>query len=109
MGGIFHVPVYQVDEMAQQLTTLKQKYGFQVKAAHPTGSESLKSAKLTGNVIVLFGSEAVGLSEEVLEQADEKIAIPMLNDTDSLNVATAAAVFLYEANRQRHEHSGVDL
>jgi tRNA G18 (ribose-2'-O)-methylase SpoU len=109
MGGIFHVPVFQVRGMADVLVQLKAKYGFQVKAAHPSGRGSLKSSTLTGNVIVLFGSEAAGLSEEVLEQADEKIAIPMLNDTDSLNVATAAAVFLYEANRQRHDNSGVDL
>ena len=80
-----------------------------MKAAHPSGHQNLKSSTLTGNVIMLFGSEASGLSESVLKQADEKIAIPMLNDTDSLNVATAAAVFLYEANRQRHEVSVVDL
>ncbi|HSE41956.1 MAG TPA: RNA methyltransferase [Acidobacteriota bacterium] len=104
MGGIFHVPVFQVKDLAEELNGLKQTHGFSVKAAHPAGSEHLKSSSLKGNVIVVFGSEAAGLSEGVLAQADEKIRIPMLNDTDSLNVATAAAVFLYEANRQRHEH-----
>jgi tRNA G18 (ribose-2'-O)-methylase SpoU len=109
MGGIFHVPVFYVPEMAKQLKELKEIYGFKVTAAHPSGHENLKSTTLSGNVIIMFGSEAAGLSDSVLKEADEKIAIPMLNDTDSLNVATAAAVFLYEANRQRHENIIVDL
>lgn len=50
---------------------------------------------------LLMGSESDGLSDFWLERADEKVRIPMLGRADSLNVAAAAAVCLYEARRQR--------
>ena len=50
---------------------------------------------------MVFGSEGHGISEKVLAACDEAVAIPMLNEVDSLNVSAAAAVFFYEVNRQR--------
>ena len=52
---------------------------------------------------VVFGSEGYGLSAPVLEACDEAVAIPMSPAVDSLNVGAAAAVFLYEINRQREK------
>jgi TrmH family RNA methyltransferase len=49
----------------------------------------------------VLGSEAHGISPDVLAACDEAVAIPMANEVDSLNVANAAAVFLFEARRQR--------
>jgi tRNA G18 (ribose-2'-O)-methylase SpoU len=49
----------------------------------------------------VFGSEGYGISDDVLAACDETLAIPMASGVDSLNVGGAAAVFLYEANRQR--------
>jgi TrmH family RNA methyltransferase len=50
---------------------------------------------------VVLGSEGIGISEPVLQACDRAVAIPMHNEVDSLNVGSAAAVFLYEAARQR--------
>ncbi|HLP78105.1 MAG TPA: TrmH family RNA methyltransferase [Candidatus Paceibacterota bacterium] len=50
---------------------------------------------------MVFGSEGHGISPEVLSACDEAVAIPMPPEVDSLNVNAAAAVFLYEVNRQR--------
>jgi tRNA G18 (ribose-2'-O)-methylase SpoU len=50
---------------------------------------------------VIFGSEGYGISSEVLAACDEQAAIPMEEGVDSLNVASASAVFFYEVARQR--------
>jgi len=50
---------------------------------------------------VLAGQEGAGLPEEILDKVDHRVRIPMAETIDSLNVATASAVILYEALRQR--------
>ena len=52
-------------------------------------------------VAVVVGAEQYGLTRPWLEQADLVVRLPMLGEADSLNVATATAVLLYEALRQR--------
>jgi tRNA G18 (ribose-2'-O)-methylase SpoU len=61
----------------------------------------LPQADLRGDCCLVFGSEGNGISPGVLAACDEAVAVPMANGVDSLNVAAAAAVFLYEAARQR--------
>jgi len=76
--------------------------GIRCIAAHPhTDKKVLSQADFTGDCCVVFGSEGHGISEAVLAACDEAVAIPMSNEVDSLNVSAAAAVFLYEVNRQR--------
>ena len=71
-------------------------------AAHPhVEGRPLSQVNLGGDCCVVFGSEGHGISEKVLAACDEAVAIPMLNEVDSLNVSAAAAVFFYEVNRQR--------
>jgi len=53
-----------------------------------------------GGDALLFGPESVGLPEEVLDQADEVLRIPMLPDRRSLNLANAVSIVVYEAWRQ---------
>ena len=63
--------------------------------------QTLAQADFTGDCCLVFGSEGDGISEAVLESCDEAVAIPMPPTIDSLNVGAAAAVFLYEVQRQR--------
>jgi tRNA G18 (ribose-2'-O)-methylase SpoU len=58
-------------------------------------------ADFSGDCCILFGSEGYGISAAALAACDESVAIPMPPSVDSLNVGAAAAVFLYEVNRQR--------
>ena len=51
---------------------------------------------------LLVGSEGAGLSADIIKQVDREISIPMKDPVESLNVAVAAALVLYEAFRQRH-------
>ena len=64
-------------------------------------SEQMFKEIITGDCCIVFGSEGNGLSPQVLAACDEAVAIPMSGGVDSLNVSPAAAVFLYEAARQR--------
>ena len=76
--------------------------GIQCIAAHPHAQGgTLLDADLTADTCVVFGSEGYGLSPAVVAACSQAIAIPMAPGVDSLNVGSAAAVFLYEAARQR--------
>jgi tRNA G18 (ribose-2'-O)-methylase SpoU len=102
MGGIFQIQSFHVSDLAQQLVELKQKYGMRIIAAHPGGDMQLNSTDLKRGIVLVFGNEGYGLSEQILNEANYSVRIPMSNSTDSLNVASAVAVFLYEASRQRN-------
>jgi tRNA G18 (ribose-2'-O)-methylase SpoU len=102
MGAIFQLPIVETTSLVKSLQTLRQA-GIRCFAAHPhTRKKFLSQAKLTGGCCIVFGSEGSGLSPEVLAACDEAVAVPMADGVDSLNVGAAAAVFLYEAARQRN-------
>ncbi len=101
MGAIFQLPVVESTNLVQSLTELRQ-HGIHCVAAHPhVEGRTLAQANLRQDCCILFGSEGQGISPEVLALCDDAVAIPMPPGVDSLNVNAAAAVFLYEANRQR--------
>jgi 23S rRNA (guanosine2251-2'-O)-methyltransferase len=62
---------------------------------------TLSEANLRSDCCLVFGSEGYGLAEATIEACDEAVAVPMPETIDSLNVSSAAAVFLYEVSRQR--------
>jgi tRNA G18 (ribose-2'-O)-methylase SpoU len=101
MGAIFKLPALESMNLAETLQTLRAQ-GVRCIAAHPhTDKKVLSQADFTRDCCVVFGSEGHGLSAPVLAACDEAVAIPMANEVDSLNVSAAAAIFLYEVNRQR--------
>ena len=101
MGAIFDLPVVPSTNLALSLHQLRG-HGMRCIAAHPHASgKTLPQAEFTSDCCLVFGSEGYGLSPAVLEACDDGVAIPMPPRVDSLNVGSAAAVFLYEANRQR--------
>jgi tRNA G18 (ribose-2'-O)-methylase SpoU len=109
MGAIFKLPVVELKgrpresgpTLAGTLGRLRAA-GVRCLAAHPhTEMKFLPQADLRGDCCLVFGSEGNGISPGVLAACDEAVAVPMANGVDSLNVAAAAAVFLYEAARQR--------
>jgi tRNA G18 (ribose-2'-O)-methylase SpoU len=101
MGAIFHLPVLETSSLAQTLGQLCANHVRSI-AAHPHAqNRALSKTDLSADCCLVFGSEGHGLSPAVLAACQEAAAIPMAPSVDSLNVASAAAVFLYEANRQR--------
>ena len=101
MGTIFSQPVTQVADLRSTLRDL-QRRGVRCVAAHlGPGTLPLRQVDLRGDVCVVLGAEGPGLSPAVLAACDVHAEVPMLSHMNSLNVASAAAVFLYEARRQR--------
>jgi tRNA G18 (ribose-2'-O)-methylase SpoU len=101
MGTIFKLPVVEPPSLREALNEL-QRLGVRCVAAHgPARNRSLAQCDLRGDCCIVLGSEGYGLSPAILEACSEHVAIPMAQGVDSLNVGNAAAVFLYEASRQR--------
>lgn len=113
-GGVGrYVRVSRHDSVGAALRRLKDD-GFSVVAADPSaGAADFRAVDLTRPTALLLGTEMEGLSSAALAGADQRVAIPMLGAVTSLNVSVAAAVILYEAQRQRvaaglYEHSRLE-
>lgn len=100
MGSLFHLPV--VANMASDdfLRTLSVA-AIPLIATDLAGATVYSAARLSGPVAIVFGNEGAGVGAELLARAAERIIVPIYGKAESLNVATAAAVILYEAARQR--------
>jgi tRNA G18 (ribose-2'-O)-methylase SpoU len=101
MGTVFQLPIIESESLADSLRHLRE-HGIRCIAAHPRADScKLWQAELATDCCLVFGSEGTGISQSVLDASDEAVAVPMADAVDSLNVASAAAAFLYEAKRQR--------
>ncbi len=88
-------------DLASALAVLAEG-GFQLLAAHPAEpSVDFRQVDFTAPTAVLFGQEKDGLTADALAAADRRIRIPMEGMVASLNVSVAAALILFEAQRQR--------
>jgi tRNA G18 (ribose-2'-O)-methylase SpoU len=101
MGTIFKLPIVETTDLIATLGALREQKVHVIAANPHTAHRTIRNANFAIDCCIVLGSEGVGLSKEVLAACDESVAIPMSNDVDSLNVGSAAAVFLYEAARQR--------
>jgi tRNA G18 (ribose-2'-O)-methylase SpoU len=101
MGTVFELPIIESASLKRELEHLRSAKVSCLAADAHTQAKTLEAADLRGDCCVVFGSEGYGISPAVLEACDERVAIPMAGKVDSLNVGSAAAVFFYEANRQR--------
>ena len=89
MGSIFRVPIGGFDEAAGRRVALVAR-----------GGEPLAEVDLSGDVVFVLGAEREGLPEDVLERCDVTATIPLTGGAESLNVAMAGTVALYERARQ---------
>lgn len=99
VGTLFSLPV--IECTTAELRPWLARHGIRTVAATPHTDLTYFEADLTGPLGVLMGSEQLGLGEEWMTGADLKVKIPMLGQADSLNVASACTLVLYEAVRQR--------
>ena len=99
MGSVFGRPVLPLDvgPLLERLRT----WGGRLVAATPEAATLYWDADYRGPLAIVLGSEHAGLTPHWREEADQQVAIPMAGLADSLNVATAGALLLYEALRQR--------
>jgi TrmH family RNA methyltransferase len=97
-GSILSVPVVCAPDTAAVIDRLRAA-GLRVLATTLDGEATLDDVQgeLAGRTAWLFGAEAHGLSPAVARHADRRVVIPMTGDVDSLNVAAAAAICLYQS------------
>lgn len=100
VGTLFTVPVVEAGG-EETLRWLKEQ-GIATLAATPHAEKLYTEVDLTVPLAIAVGTEQLGLSELWMEQADIQVRIPMLGTADSLNVATATTLLLYETVRQRN-------
>ncbi|HLB44398.1 MAG TPA: RNA methyltransferase [Candidatus Limnocylindrales bacterium] len=104
MGSALRLPVLIRGELSVAIEEARV-HGCRVVATVPRGGRSLFDADLTGAIAILLGGEGRGLEASLADAADERVTIPMRPPVESLNVATAAALMVYEAARQRRARS----
>jgi TrmH family RNA methyltransferase len=98
-GVLFSVPLV-VDESVRVATWLREKQ-IRTVATTPAAEKLYTEVSLRGPLAVIMGSEQYGLSQFWLEHSDQPVRIPMAGQADSLNVAMATIITLFEAVRQR--------
>ena len=101
IGTLFVVPVVEAgsDETREWLNA----QGVQIVSATPQGEAEYTEVDMRGPTAIVVGAEQQGLSERWLTGGSRNVTIPMLGQADSLNVAAATSVLLYEALRQRRQ------
>jgi 23S rRNA (guanosine2251-2'-O)-methyltransferase len=99
-GALEHLPVARVTNLSRALAELKEA-GFWIYGTVATAPMAIHDVKFTGPVVIVIGAEGEGLSLLTENTCDFLISIPLSGKTASLNAATAAAMALYEIQRQR--------
>jgi RNA methyltransferase, TrmH family len=99
VGAIFRIPVAE-SSSARAIDWLRSR-GTRIAVATPDAERPYWEVDAGGAFALVVGSERNGVSAGFLEAADERVRIPMGAGVDSLNVAVAAGIVLFEATRQR--------
>ena len=99
MGSIFYIPIHYDDDNLSLVKSLKDE-GFNLVVTSLETNKDFFEEDLRGKVILTVGNEGNGVSTEVMDLADTKVKIPMPGNAESLNVAIATSVIMYEKVRQ---------
>jgi len=100
MGSLLRVPFLEDQDMGACLEKLRSR-GYQIWATAPRGASSFWEVDFSRPTAVLFGQEGAGLPDDLTKSADGLFTIPMAAEVDSLNVAMAVGLVIYEALRQK--------
>ena len=99
MGAIFRVKVIECDDLENKLKEL-QNNNYKVTVTSLNANKTIYNIDYNKKIIVM-GNEANGVSKNIQKLADEKVKIPMLGNTESLNVSIATGIVLYEYVRRK--------
>jgi len=105
MGSLFAVPLYRADEEA--FLSWRKNFGGLVVGTHLKGSVDYRTVDYsTGPVLLMMGNEQKGLPDSLAEACDKLVRIPQAGQADSLNLAVATGVMLYEIRRNAFPITG---
>lgn len=99
MGAIFRIKLIECEDLVKTLKEIK-RHKFKVIVSSLQTDNSIYDANYSKKVLVI-GNEANGVKEDIQNLADEKVKIPMLGKTESLNASVATGIILYEYVRQK--------
>jgi TrmH family RNA methyltransferase len=105
MGSTFRMPVVKTPNAADFFDACADA-SIKMFATVPRGGKSMHDVDLRGAVALVVGGEGPGLPQDAIDRADDSVSIPMHGRAESLNVAVAAALLVYEARRQRDMQEG---
>ena len=100
MSSIFNVPVC-VSKSSKKTFEYFKAHGVKIFGSTPHTDILIYREDFTGPSMLVLGNEANGISDELLTMCDACVKIPMVGGAESLNVATAGAILIYEAVRQK--------
>lgn len=100
MGSAFRLPIWTGSDYEQVIAWCAER-GIRTICAAADGSKDYREFDWRGACALIAGPESTGLSSDEIAAADEGVRIPMQGSVESLNVAVATGIILYEANRQR--------
>lgn len=100
MGSALRLPVAIIGT-AQDALALAQRHGVRTVAAVPRGGKPPETIRWREPIALFLGGEGIGLSTELINRCHEIVSIPMQPPVESLNIAVAGALLVYEAHRQR--------
>lgn len=100
IGTLFSVPFLECN--LESALAFLHKHQIKLVAATPHAKDFFTEVNFTEGVAIAMGSEQLGLTQQLMNQANIKVKIPMYGAADSLNVAAATTLMLYEVVRQRH-------
>lgn len=101
-GQWFRLPMTTVPNLGDRLQQAKAA-GIQIVTTLPQAQKTYWEVDLKVPTLVVMGNEGAGLSEDIADLADVAVTIPLARGVESLNVAIAAALVLYEVQRQRSD------
>ena len=99
LGAIFTLPIYEMP--SEETAAFLKKHQIPIYATYLEAAKPLYSINLKKAAALVLGAEACGITPFWVEQADDRIIIPMSGQVDSMNVSASAAIVLFEAVRQR--------
>ncbi|MCA9031621.1 MAG: 23S rRNA (guanosine(2251)-2'-O)-methyltransferase RlmB [Planctomycetaceae bacterium] len=101
-GAVNHLPLVRMPSLVDAVKQLQQ-VRFRAVAGSEKATCAPANEQLTGRIVLVVGNEGVGPSADLMECCDSLVAIPQSGQVDSLNVAVAAGILLYEVARQRSD------
>jgi len=100
IGAVFGLDVYFIEDMLKVLVQLKHKFNATIISSELAEyAHDVRSFIFPKNSVILFGNEGNGIDSTILGASDAIISISIQKEIDSLNVAAASAIILYQLNR----------
>lgn len=101
-GAIFNTQIFKVDHLIDAIFLLKDQK-FTILGADEKSMKSLREIKIEKKTAIILGSEGKGISYSLLKNCDERFKIPITGKIESLNVAVASGIILYDISKAFRE------